>query len=627
MMSQVISANLARVGLRFGLPLCILAACLALLARELDSAKIALLPGHLGAVSASQWITGALLTMGSLWAVGRYDGLAHRALRTGISARQASLSGTIGIALGQTLGIGLLTGAMVRWRMLPELGAANALRLSTYVSFSFILAWTVVTSFACLFLPAPGWTKGPALIAMILFPLGVWVLFRKPVLEWRHWHLHLPSLTLAGAFVCWAAVDTLFAAAAFYVFLPDHVLPFTNFLPIFLIALGAGLLSNTPGGLGPFELTLLTAMPQVGAETVISTIMAYRLVYYALPAGLAALALLRPFGPSLTRSGPVAGNPSQAPRSEIGVVIQNGGHFAQQGGSVLALWPTGQTVTLFADPPAGTPEQSMAHLRDAAAETVKLPLIYKCSARLATAAREAGWSVLHLADDAIVDLPLYDRDIPARRTLRRKLRAAGRAQLRIVCHNPPPIEAMAELDCCWQQRNGPARGGSMGRLSADYIQNQWVACAYQGAALVAFVTAHKGSRDWCLDIMRSAPDTPDGTMHALVDAAICAARTAGARSFCLAATPACPDPYSPFWRWVARAVVTRSGGPGLRQFKSAFAPRWSARYAAAPNGPQLLLGLADLTQEILEPRPLPAPKSNKPHYLNEEYELDSRRPA
>lgn len=626
-MSHILSANVARVGLRFGLPLFILAACLALLSRQLGSAEIARLPGHLSAVSASQWITAALLTLGSFWAVGQYDGLAHRALRTGVGARPARLSGTIGIALGQTLGFGLLTSAMARWRMLPGLGAADALRLSGYVSFSFILAWIVVTSFACLFLPAPGWTNGPALFALLLSPLCLWVLFRKPVLHWRIWSLHLPSLTLAGAFVFWAAVDTLFAAAAFYVFLPDHVLPFTAFLPVFLIALGAGLLSNTPGGLGPFELTLLTAIPQAGAETVITAIMAFRLVYYALPAGVAALALLRPFDRSDHRVKPVKTTANDAPRSEIGVVSQNGGVIARRGDSVLAFWPTGQTVTLFADPAAGTSQQALAFLRVAAGEAVKTPLVYKCSARLAAAAREAGWSVLHLADDAIVDLPSYDRDIPARRTLRRKLRAAGRAEVRIYCQGPPPLEAMAALDHSWQQRNGPARGGSMGRFAEDYIRNQWIACAYQGTSLVAYVTAHKGSRDWCLDIMRSAPDMPDGAMHALVDTAICAARNAGARGFCLAATPACPAPHSRLWRWAAREVVTRSGGPGLRQFKSAFAPRWSARYAAAPTALQLAVGLADLTQEILAPRPLPDVKSNTLHYLDEDYELDSRRIA
>ncbi len=612
---------------RFGLPLLILTGCLVLLSQRLSSTDLASLPGHLQDITGIQWALAAAFSVASFWAVGQYDALAHRALRTGISDRQARLTGTIGIALGQTLGFGLVTGALARWRMLPGFRLSAALRLSTYVSLSFIISWLIVTSVLCLILPAPDWTTWPALSAMIIALLCVWVLFRTPILQWQAHTFHLPSLTLTAAFVVWAALDTSFAAAAFYVFIPDAGLSFLTFLPLFLLALGAALVSNTPGGVGPFELVMLTALPQAAPETVVTTIVAYRLVHYALPAAIAMLALLRPLEPSVLR--PVADRVEHGigPRSEVGAILQNGGAFQSVPGSCLALWPTGQTVTLFADSVHGTPDMALSHLTDSARCAVKSPLIYKCGGRMAAAARKAGWAVIHLADDALIDLSTYDHSVPARRTLRRKLRAREKADVQIVSAQQLSYAELIAVDAAWQNLHGAARGGSMGRLSELYIQNQWVVRAYQNDSLIAFITVHVGQTDWCLDIMRHCADIPDGTMHSLVDAAILAARAAGASQFCLAATPACPDPLSAHWRWAARQVVSRAGGPGLRQFKSAFAPHWAARYAAAPSRFQLALGLADLTREILSPRPLSKAESNQPHYVDEDYELESRRRA
>jgi phosphatidylglycerol lysyltransferase len=59
-----------------------------------------------------------------------------------------------------------------------------------------------------------------------------------------------------------------------------------------------------------------------------------------------------------------------------------------------------------------------------------------------------------------------------------------------------------------------------------------------------------------------------------------------------------------FFRWAAQVAVTKAGGTGLRQFKSAFSPRWSARYAAAPNPIALAVGLADIAREVHCPAPI-----------------------
>ena len=120
------------------------------------------------------FVLAAICTCVSFLALGRYDATAHRHFRTGISARHASLSGTAAIALAQTLGMGILTGAVARWRMLPGISMGMALRLSAFICASFMAALLVVTAVACLILPAPAFTFWPALAVVLLLLLLVY---------------------------------------------------------------------------------------------------------------------------------------------------------------------------------------------------------------------------------------------------------------------------------------------------------------------------------------------------------------------------------------------------------------------------------------------------------------------
>ncbi len=624
---NITGARIVKAACRVVLPLLILTACMVLLSQKLTIETVAALPAQLAAIPWWKWAVAALFTLVSFWAVGQYDGLAHKYLRTGLPDRQARLAGTIGIAVGQTLGFGLVTGAVARWRMLPALHLSDALRLSAFVSVSFVLAWVAVTSVVCLLLPAPGWSKWAGALGVVLACFAFLTMFWRPHMAFGRFIVSLPSWRLSGGILTWALLDTAMAAAALFVFLPAGSVPFASLFPVFLIAIGGALISNTPGGVGPFELILVTALPQIGPDSVLAAILAYRVVYYAFPATLAAFALCRPLRVLHSFRKHVDVSSYSAPRSEVAVVRQNGGAIEQHGECQLALWPTGQTLTLFADPVSGTTSHALSALVEAAQRQARLPALYKCGPKLAQAARKAGWQVLHIADDAVVHLHDYALEAPTRRTLRRKLRGAAKAGVRIQSGGPLPYAALAAVDVAWQDSHGSARGGSMGRYCPNYLADQWVGCAYVDDTLVGYVSAHRSRDEWCLDLMRQTPDAPGGTMHALVQAGIEAARAEGAKRFCFAATPACPNPASAFWRWVSMQVVTRSGGPGLRQFKSAFAPDWVPRYAAARSRVSLVIALADLTRAIIRPTPLTAPDTNRPHLNDENYELASRHVA
>lgn len=119
--------------------------------------------------------------------------------------------------------------------------------------------------------------------------------------------------------------------------------------------------------------------------------------------------------------------------------------------------------------------------------------------------------------------------------------------------------------------------------------------------------------------MRSGANAPDGTMHALVHAAITHAASHGRTRLSLASVPA--DPARARARALERvlrhALLRASGGPGLVQFKSAFAPRFEPLYIAAPSIAGLALASADLALAV---RQGPAP-----HDDDEGFEIASAR--
>ncbi|KIC48895.1 phosphatidylglycerol lysyltransferase domain-containing protein [Tateyamaria sp. ANG-S1] len=611
----------ARAAVRISFPILILTGCAMLLARQIPMDVVATLPRQLANITALQWITAAVLTVGSFFAVAQYDVQAHRTLNTGVCARRGRITGSVGIAIGQTVGFGLVSGAVARWRMLPEMSVGQALKLSTFVSLTFVAAWACVTGVICALLPAPAWTTVLSLGTLILMPICAGLLFWHPKLQVGKHHIPLPSLRVSGAILLWAFADMVLAAAALWVLMPAGTMSFLTLLPLFVVALGCGLVSNTPGGVGPFELVLVSGLP-LGAEAgVLAAILAFRIVYYALPACIAMVAMLRP----LPTPQPVTLRPPEwhhMPRSEVQALRQNGGRVETAPGTTAPLWQTAQTETLFTDP-KGVSRAALTLLKERAARHGRVPLIYKSGAPLAQVARRARWAVLHIANDAIVDLRAYDINTPDRRRLRRKLRAADKAGITVRSDRLPDADAAARIDADWQTQSGAARGGSMGRYCPEYIEKQWVVSAYSGETLVAFATFHRGPQDWCLDIMRQSAAAPDGTMHALVNHALEDAQAMGVARVSLASIIACPDPGRAIWRWAAARAVIHAGGTGLRQFKSAFAPRWVPRYAAAPNWVALALGLADIARTIRTPDPLPVANANTPHQEDENYELAS----
>ncbi|MBU2993557.1 phosphatidylglycerol lysyltransferase domain-containing protein [Octadecabacter sp. 1_MG-2023] len=517
-----------------------------------------------------QWLVALIFTALSFRAVGTYDVLVHAVLRTGQRPKAARAAGIKAIALSQTLGFGALTGALVRWRCLPDVPLGKVLRLSAVVSLSFLAALAVVCA---LVVPLSGLLDARLVSNSAVFFAGILAIPAMIALARLAHHLRwIPAPVGAGTLIALLTAtfaDTAFAAGALWVLWPDAV-PYHLLFAAYLVALGAGLLSNAPGGVGAFDLSLLAMLPVTDDASAMAAVLAFRLLYYALPAAIALIGLLRPntVVQDITPDHPEAG------------LLKQSAQLSQYGQTSVLTLPCLGGGAVLGDLPAGAA---------LAARPFKHPkTLYKCSPEQASQARAAGWAVLRCAQDAVIRPQTWSPDRPACRQLRRALRhfeTSGLtiSEVRDMAHLRPVAEN-------WVASHGREKGHSMGLYCPDYLSSQRVFAAFDGSTPVAFVSFHTGDV-WTLDLMRHEDAIPDGTMHALIVTAIHAAREGKAAFLSLASVPAF-NADLPF----ANRIMESSAG--LRRFKASFGPEWKSRYICAKGPLRLILAGASLTYSI-----------------------------
>ena len=618
------------------LPLVALAVCLWLLSHRLDAVDLPRVWQAVADLSPLQWALGGLATISSLAAVGQYDVVIHRALGTGIVPKAARRGGIVAIALSQTIGFGMISGALVRWRMLPELSLWRATKLTAIVATSFMGALAAFGALV-IWVLRPGFLsfEGTLSATVLLTLATVLVLGMKGVKIGRV-ALRSPNILVIGSLLGWVALDTVLAALALYWLLPAGTdVSFFLLFPAFLIALAVGMISGSPAGLGAFELTLLALIPSSVMAECLAATLAFRLIYYAVPAVLALgpLALADRFSPRNIQ--PFSVRRAQAglrtgPNTEAAVLRQDDGLVLSGPRARWGIRATQHALVALGQPLSGTPRAALPLLSAAATSTARLPALYKVPARTAAQSRSLGWAATRVAHEAVLDPQTFTTGGSARRQLRRALRKAEEAGIKTsLARGSLPGADMTKIHTEWRMRNGPERGFSMGRFDLTYLRGQRVYLAYDDKALVGFVSFHANAREWVLDLMRQSDDAASGTMHALIHHALKDAKQAGLHRLSLAAVPDDSKAQNTLERFIRTHVQSASGASGLRRFKASFAPRWEPRYLVTRRKWHAALAAFEIAQAIKNPRRGPteqllnANDANLPHNHYENYEIDS----
>jgi phosphatidylglycerol lysyltransferase len=590
---------------RLMLTLAVSALFLGLLVQRLQEVEPRLVLHALGTVGPWPWVGALLATWVSFRAVAGYDVALHRHLGTGIASRAAGSAGFAAIAIGQTVGLGVASGALVRWRMLPDLGLEGALRLSLTVALSFLAAWSVLSLAVLTLFPGPSLARfAPFGLAVVPFAVAAGLIWPQP------W---LPNLVTQGRLMLLAAVDCLGAGLALWLLIPGDI-GFGAFLPVFLLALGAGLLSGAPAGLGAFEIVLVGLMPGAATEALLAGLLAWRLIYYAVPALVGAGVAL--MARSEVRPLPVWHPPPCL--AEAGLVAQ--GEFRLRPEGCVAVTTAHGLVAL-------AEVSDIGRFRVAARAEARWPVLYKAGPRAALRARAAGWVVLPIAREAWLFPRAFRLDLPSRAGLRRKLRRAEAAGVVAAVDPNPDWAALARVNAAWVAARGAEHGLTMGRFAPGYLAGQKVIVARQGDRIAGFASFHAakvaGEAVWTLDLLRPDPIAPDGTAQALILAAIHAACATGVSRLSLAAVPigCCGKErglVARLGRWLAPEAMA-----GLSQFKAGFAPNWQRLYIAGPSLPAVALVGWEIWGRVR--RPLPLAKLRPTARQDEEYEIASAR--
>ena len=594
-----------------------------LLAQKLADFDLAQVRHALAAISPLAWATSMALTVISFRAVAQYDVIAHRLLGTGLPRGRVLASGASATALAQMLGLGVVTGSLVRWRLLRsgtsgQEHPGRAISITGLVTAGFLFGWAITTLIA--FATLPTLAGDVAWIGWIVVPLALTLcgasLFAPRFTIFGR-QVALPGLPTLLALVIWAAIDTIAAAGALYVLLPSDVdLSFAMLIPAFLLALGCGIMSGTPGGFGAFELTLLTMTPAEAAPAVLAAIVGFRLTYYVLPAMLAAGHVLWPADKVLSpldtppvRSRPLA--PEGAPPNTatirhasdpLSALLFEPGRTAISNADNSGHWLVhhGNQALIAIGAPFGPSTGYMDTSLALASRHAGVPaVVYKAPQSLAAHLRKRGWWQLPLGAEAIVAPAQFDLSGPTHRQLRRKLRHAAKSDVIVTHPDALPLAEMATVARDWAADHGGERGLSMGRFTPDLLRAQRVYVAHHKGTLIAFVSFHVTETGWMLDLVRHTKTCPDGTMHALICAAISDAaheNTAALSLDCVPFhAPAATGIKARFFAWAHQKTP---GARGLLQFKNSFAPNWVPRYLMVKGPGGLLLGCFEIGKAL-----------------------------
>jgi phosphatidylglycerol lysyltransferase len=266
-------------------------------------------------------------------------------------------------AVGNTAGFGPLTAGAIRYRFYTPHGldpediarivafvtAAFGLGLSGVLGLSFMAAASVAE--ATPFAVAPWLLQGVgALLVIALLGLG-WVAGQGRTLAVLGLSLRLPSRGVMVRQFLATAADMVISAAVLWVLLPWGAVDLVSFVAIYSLAIGLGIISHVPAGLGVFETVIVAAIgQQVDVEQVLSALVLYRVIYHLVPLALAALVI------TVLEARRAAGSPL------VGALFRVGGRLAPPVLGALALVAGGVAIVAAMTPITGGPREALSHL-------------------------------------------------------------------------------------------------------------------------------------------------------------------------------------------------------------------------------------------------------------------------
>jgi phosphatidylglycerol lysyltransferase len=260
---------------------------------------------HLAEIPGPRLLLALALTVTSYLITTGYDTLALRYIQHSLAYPKIALASFIGYAFSNNIGLSMIAGASVRYRLYSEWGL-SAIETTKVVAFCTLTLWIgffslggVVFLFEPIMVPQalhlPFSSIRPLGVIFLMLVGGylLWSSLRTRPLKIREWEFSLPSTRLFLFQIAIASLDWALAGSVLYALLPAAAtISWSGFLGVFLLAQIAGMASQIPGGLGVFEsMIVLLLSPALPASSIFGSLLAYRAIYYLLPLALATVLL------------------------------------------------------------------------------------------------------------------------------------------------------------------------------------------------------------------------------------------------------------------------------------------------------------------------------------------------
>ncbi len=213
------------------------------------------------------------------------------------------LTSFIAYALGNSVGLGVLTGGGVRMRLYAAAGVETSAiaKAAVFNALAFGLGMLAFGALGVLWgadevaplLRVPEWVLlGVAWLCLAGVAGFVLVCVWHRHVSVGRWRMPLPTARLALRQLVISGVELTAAAAALWFLLPPGTVALPEFAAFYVMAIALGVISHVPGGLGVFEAVILIGLAgKAPAGEVAAALALYRCLYFLLPLALATVLL------------------------------------------------------------------------------------------------------------------------------------------------------------------------------------------------------------------------------------------------------------------------------------------------------------------------------------------------
>lgn len=258
--------------------------------------------------------------------------------------------------------------------------------------------------------------------------------------------------------------------------------------------------------------------------------------------------------------------------------------IGSQGGDGFVMFaPAGRFWIALGPPVGGEDAAREAGWRfvEAARQEGAHPVFHDVGPEAQALMLELGMSLHHMGDEAVVGLESRAAPVPEG------------FRLCLPPHAPARLAEWGRVSDHWLARHGRGeKGFAAGRFDPAWLNRWRVAELRAQGRVIGFATLVTApeARAVTLDLLRVAPDAPEGTRDVLIAASLAALASEGWQRLSLGAVPVSGmDPARRRRLWDRfGAVIFRHGddfadSESLRAFKAGFGGRWVPRFMAVPT--------------------------------------------